>query len=164
MPAQIYNVAYDFANIEVSIDMVVRVGTTLRVIQTLPIAEGVEEVNYKPTIERAKIYGSLRNPIDRTGGIADYDASLTMLLYWWRYVIDVANQNGFGLAQIELNVGVTYYKDPQVPLHQDLLYRSAIKSPEASFKKGPDGLMQQVTLDPMNIYYDGFDLFGKTLA
>lgn len=164
MAAKIYNVAYDFSNIEVTIDVVHRVGTSLEVIQTLPIAEGIEEVNYKPTIERAKIYGSLRNPIDRTGGIADYDASLTMLLYWWRYLIDVVNQSRVGLANAELNVGVTYYKDQAVPLHQDLLFRAAIKSPEASFKKGPDGLMQQVTLDPMNVYYDGFDVFGKSLA
>lgn len=164
MAAKIYNVAYDFSNIEVGIDLVQRVGNDLVVLATLPIAEGVEEINYKPTVERAKIYGSLRNPIDRTGGIIDYEASLTMLLYWWRYIIDVCHEIGIGLANVELNCSVLYYKDSAVPLHEDLIYRAAIKSPEAAFKKGPDGLMQQIGLDPLNLYYDGVDMLGKTLA
>jgi hypothetical protein len=164
MAAKIYNVAYDFTNIEVNIDLVEKAGTEIQLIQTMPILEGIEEVNYKPTIERAKIYGSLRNPIDRTNGVLDYDASLTMQFYWWRYIISVANEHSVGLANIELNVAVTYFKDSQVPLFQDLLYRCAIKSPEAAFKRGADGLMQQVALDPMNVYYDGFDMLGKSIA
>lgn len=166
MPAQIFNVAYDFSHAEVGIDLVGMLGTQQVLLRSLPIADGVEEVNYKPTIERAKMYGSSRQPLDRTGGHADYEASLTMLMYWWRYLIDTANELGIGLADVELNISYLLFRDrgSKSPLHLDLLYRCAIKSPESAFKRGPDNLMVQIALDPMNIYYDGVDMFGQRIA
>lgn len=166
MPAVLTQVAYDFSHAEVGIDVVAMLGTQLVLLQSLPIVDGVEEVNYKPTIERAKMYGSSRQPLDRTGGHADYDASITMQMYWWRYLIDVANDMRIGLADLELNISYMIYRERgnNSPLHVDILYRTAIKSPEAAFKRGPDNLMVQVALDPMNIFYDGFDMFGTPIA
>lgn len=164
--AKVNNVAYDFSHGEVGIDIVQMVGSQLVLVRSLPIADGVEEVNYKPTIERAKMYGSSRKPLDRTEGTVDFEASITMQMYWWRYIIDVANEVGIGIANLELNISYMLYRDrgQNSPLHLDILYRTAIKSPEAAFKRGPDTLMVPVALDPMNIYFDGVDMYGETIA
>lgn len=164
MPAQIFKTAYDFASAECSIDVVEMQGTQLVVLASLPIADGIEEVNYTPSIEREKGYGSNRQPQVRTDGQADYEASVTMLLYWWRYLIDVANDLQRGLANIELNIGYNLFKGGNVPLHQDVIWRATIKSPESAFKRGPENLMVPVSLDPMNIFYDGVDMFGNPIA
>lgn len=164
MPAQIYKVAYDFSNAEASIDIVELQGTDIVVLRSLPIADGIEEVNYTPSVEREKGYGANRQPQIRTDGQDDYEASITMLMYWWRYLIDVANELGKGLANIELNVGYNLFKGGSVPLHQDTIWRAAIKSPESAFKRGPENLMVPVALDPMNIFYDGVDMRGNPIA
>jgi hypothetical protein len=164
MPAQIFKVAYDFSNAECSIDVVELQGTQIVVLSSLPIADGIEEVNYTPSIEREKMYGSNRQPQARTEGQADYEASITMQLYWWRYLIDVANDLGRGLGNIELNIGYNLFKGGNVPLHQDVIWRAAIKSPESAFKRGPENMMVPVSLDPMNIFYDGVDMFGNPIA
>ncbi len=164
MAAAVNKVAYDFMNGEVSIDLVTAQGTSTKNLRPLPILEGVEEVNYTTTIEREKMYGSSRLPVARTDGSADFEASITMLAYWWRYLVDVANELGIGLANIELNVTYSLFKDANIPIHTDTLYRCKIKSPEMAFKRGPENLMVPVSLDPMNIFYDGFDIFGNKLA
>ncbi len=163
MAAQVYKVAYDFSNAEVAIDIVQMQGTNLVVLAQLPIAEGIEEVNYTPSIEREKMYGASRNPVDRTEGTADYEASITMLQYWWFYIRDVLKELGVGMFNAEFNIHYTLFKGGNVPLHTDLLYRCAIKSPEHAFKRGPENLMVPVELDPMNIYYDGVDGFGNPI-
>jgi hypothetical protein len=164
MPAVIHKVAYDFSHAEAAIDIVEVQGTSLVVLRSLPIADGIEEINYTPSVEREKAYGSNRNPQMRTDGQADYEASVTMLMYWWRYLIDVANELGKGLFNIELNIGYNLFKGGNVPLHQDTIWRCAIKSPESAFKRGPENLMVPIALDPMNIYYDGLDGYGKPIA
>lgn len=164
MAAQIYRVAYDFSHATASIDLVTPEGTGIRSLRQLPAMEGIEEINYSTTIEREKMYGSSRIPLARTDGSADFEASITMQAYWWRYIIDVANELKIGLGNIELNIGYSLFKDSAVPIHVDLLYRCAIKSPESAFKRGNENLMVPVSLDPMNIFYDGVDIFGNPLT
>lgn len=168
MAAKLHKVAYDFANAEAQIAVVKMQGDKLIYLTQLPIIDGIEEINYTPSIEREKMYGVSRNPVARTDGIADYEASITMQLYWWRYLIDVCADLGLGLAQIELNIHYTVFKDlppivsgAEMPVYWDLLYRCAIKSPESAYKRGPETLMTTVSLDPMNIYYNGLDMFGR---
>lgn len=160
MPAVLEQVGYDFSNIELSIDLVYRRGTQLVLLQPLPVAEGIEDISYTGSLEREKMYGTSRNPLDRTEGIADYEASLTMLMYWWRYIVDVCLEEGIGLGQVELNILVMYVKGG-IPLQADFLYRCGIKSPENAFKRGAENLMVPVSLDPMDIFYNGVNMFGK---
>ncbi len=164
MAAQIYRVAYDFSHAEAAIDIVAQNGADIIPLRQLPIIEGIEEINYSTTVEREKMYGSSRIPLARTEGSAEFEASITMQAYWWRYIIDTMNELGLGLAKAELNITYSLFQGGSVPVHTDFLYRCAIKSPESAFKRGNENLMIPVSLDPMNIFYDGFDVFGNPLT
>lgn len=162
MSVTINKVAYDFPNIQVAIDIAEKQGTQLVVLASLPINEGLEELNYAPTIEFEEMLASGRLPTDFTEGSATFEGSLSMQLYWWRYLINTANSLGRGLANIRLNIGINYYK-PGIPLETDTISQAKLQNMEAAFSRGADTLMVPIGFKMLNIYYNGVDLFGNTL-
>lgn len=159
----INKVAYDYPTAEVGITICRLKGTQLETLVELPIADGNQEINYTPKREVEEMFGSARDPQDFTDGSITYEASLTFLFYWWRYIINTCNELGVGWAQVRLNIGVTYNK-PGLPVEVDTIYNTLIMGMEAAFKRGNENLMVPMPLKPQRIYYNGRDPFGRSLT
>ena len=162
MAVTINKVAYDFPNISVGIDIAEMQGTRLVVLASLPVADGMEELNYAPTIEFSEMLAAGRKPSDFTEGSLTCEGSLSLQLYWWRYLINQANALGRGLANIRLNMAVNFFK-PGIPIETDTIWQAKLSNMEAAFQRGADTLMVPIGFKMLNIYYNGFDLFGDPL-
>jgi hypothetical protein len=147
------NVAYDFKSLEIEF---VANGTSFGIL------EGIDEFDYSGTINRVKFYGRSRNPLTRTEGEAEYDASITLDRDWWHFMRAKAQQMGIPLADLEIVIAFTYYAKDQ-ELHTDTITGVQIKEIGNSGKNGPDQQMVKIPLDVMNIYFDGEDVFGNKL-
>ena len=168
MAVLINKTAYDFQDLMFNISLVKDAGVNkFQQLAILPIADGIEEINYSPKFERQKMYGSSRIPQGRTSGVADFEASISMQFYWWRYIVETCRQLNIGVGQVLMNIQIIFTKNSplaDVPLYDVFLERCAIKTSDSAFKHGPDTLIVKVDLDPMNIYDQGVDPFGKSLT
>lgn len=147
------DVPYDFQNLEITL-----IATDF----SLGIIGGVQSVEYKSTTKREKHWGSSRIPQQRTEGQHDFEGSLEMRQSWWHYIVTMAFTNNVPLAQMRLNIGVTYFTGQRVTV-TDTLFNVAISGIEASHSSGEKMLMIKLPLDIMNIYYQGTDLEGRDL-
>ncbi len=163
MAAQVQKVAFGYANQEVSIDVGVMEGTQFRLLQTLPIADGVGECNYTDTEEFEAMYGSNRLPQDFTDGVLSFEASMTFEKYWVNFIEDVLEDLSIGWSTARFNIGSSLFKGGNVPARQDVLFACKRKSIESSWKKGPEGIMVPIAFTPLNIYRNGRDPVGNTL-
>lgn len=163
MAAQVQKVAFDYQSQTVTIDLCVMEGDQLRLLRSLPIADGVQECNYTDTEEFEAMYGSNRLPQDFTDGIASFEASLTLERYWSNFIEDVLEELNVGRAMARFNIASNLYRGGTVPARQDVLWSCKIKSWESSAKQGPEALKVPIGFTPLNIYRNGRDPFGNTL-
>lgn len=150
---KVNQVAYDFYSMEVEVSAN---GESFGVI------EGLEEIEYTTTINREKLYGRSRVPIERTDGDAEFDGSITIHRYWYNYLVKLAKELGIGLAQLEMTFAITYAADGETVT--DTLTRVKLGEIGNSHSRSPDPLQVTLPLDLMNVYYDGVDVFGAKLA
>jgi hypothetical protein len=130
---------------------------------TLGIADGVETVEYNCSIEYTTVYGRQRIPLMRSGGRAEFDGSITMYLYWWRYVVKMCRESGIPLIAARFQIPVTFLtKDNQADT--DTLFDVALGGMNFSLSEGTDLAMKEVPLNIMNVYYSGVDILGNTLG
>lgn len=162
MAVTINKVAYDFPNIGVGIDIVEKQGTSLVVLASLPILDGLEEINYAPTVEFEAMLASGRVASDFTEGSVTFEGSVSMQLYWWRYLINMANSLGRGLMNVRFNMGITFYK-PGLQLEVDTIQEAKLSSMEAAFSRGAETLMTPIGFKALNCFYNGVDLLGNRL-
>jgi hypothetical protein len=145
---------YDFSSMGVTL-----VGNGV----TFGIADGVETVEYNVTIEHTKVYGRQRIPLLRSGGRADFDGSITMYMYWWRYIVNMCKESGIPLIAARFSIPVTLLtKDDQT--ETDTLFDVALGGMNFSLSEGTDLAMQEVPLNIMNIFFNGVDILGNTLG
>ena len=148
-------VPYDFQSLEIELSSF---GVSIGII------EGIDEIEYNTSINRETFYGSGRIPKLRSGGVAEYDASITMARYWWDYLVNVAKLRRVGLANLAMTMSVSY-EDPATRLVvTDTLTGVAMKEIGNSHSSGSELLTVSVPLDVMNIYYSGVDVFGGMLG
>lgn len=150
---QINKTAYDFHNAELTI-----VGAT----GVIGIVDGLEAVGWKAKYDRQMMFGANRLAQDYTDGEASYEGSLSMQLYWWRYIIDFTNAAGLPRATMEMTLGVNYYK-PGFPLQTDTFWRCRFKGVQPDFKRGAETLVVPVDLEMINVFQNGMDDFGNRL-
>jgi hypothetical protein len=163
MPAQVQKAAFDFQSQTVTIDLCVIEGDQLRLLLSLPFADGVRECNYTDTAEFEAMYGSNRLPQDFTDSVFSFEGSLTFERYWTNYIEDVLEDLGIGYAMARLNIASNLYRGGSIPARQDVLWSCKVKSWESAFKQGPEAMMVPLSLTPLNIYRNGRDPFGNTL-
>jgi hypothetical protein len=160
----INQVAWDFANLQISIDVLEKSGSTVVPLTQMPIAQYIKEINYAPKIEIEDMHGSDRNVQDTTDGVASHEASITVEAYGALYLVDTIHSfPGRGLGTVLLTIGVQFYK-PGLPLTVHTIHQARILSPEFAFKMGAEALSVPISLKPKNVFLNGTDYFGKPIA
>jgi hypothetical protein len=154
-------IAYDFQSIETEIIV------SGQHVDSLGLVQGMEKFDYSATVNRTKFYGRSRQPLARTEGDAEYDASIDIHRYWFHYLRGKAKEFGIPLADLEMVINHVYYgKLPgqnDVELHSDTLTGVKFKTIKNSGSHGADPIQTEMPLDVMNIFWDGEDLFGNKL-
>jgi hypothetical protein len=154
--------AWDFADIDITIDICQLQGTQLVTLDTLAPARYFKEINYSSKREVEDMYGGARNVQDQTEGRAMHEASMTVEKYGADYIFGSIDALGLGWGQVLLVMGIQFYK-PGLPLTVDTIYKAAILGDEQAHKAGTEALVVPITLKPQNIYKNGRDVFGQTL-
>lgn len=154
MAVIINQVAMDYANITIDLGVA---GESFGI-----VGAGCHSMNYSWSVEREKMYGGSRLPVDRTEGEGDFDGSMTFHRYWYDFIVKRAAELGLGIAQIEMTLGVSYAKG-SLPIVTDTLTGVAFAGGDHANERGPEVLKVECGLDIMNIYYDGIDIFGGRL-
>ncbi len=127
------------------------------------LLKGIEEIEYSATINREKRYGSSRTPVDRTEGDAEFEASMTLHRDQYTYILAKARARGIPIARLSMTLAVTYYVSG-FETQTDTLVGVALQEIGNSHSRGPDPLQVSVSLDVMNIFYNGVDVFGTSLS
>jgi hypothetical protein len=152
--AIVNEVPYDFYSMEVEI-------ATAE--ESIGIVKGVEEIEYTTTFNREKLRGGSRKPLIRTDGDVDYEASITWLKSWFDFICDKSRELKMPLADLEFLVNFSYAHKGEV-LHTDTLIGVKFGEIGNSHSRSPDGLQVTTPLDVMDIFYDGVNVFGESLA
>jgi hypothetical protein len=148
-------VPYDFYSLE--LEVAIDGG------ESFGIIDGFEELEYTVTINREKMYGRSRLPRKRTDGDAEFEASLTLHQDAWHFIRKKLKESGIPIARAKFNITVSYFAEDE-ELVSDTLTEVAIAELGSSHSRGPEGLTKSMPIDPMNIYFDGEDVFGGKLA
>lgn len=152
-------IPYDFASLETEI-VIANDGSAGA---TLGLVEGLEEFDYTATINRVEMYGSGRLPMSQpTEGDAEFEASITVLRYWYNFLISSAQQLQIPLAELTFTLALTYYAKNE-ELVTDTLTGCRLNEIGNSGSRGADPLMVSMPLRVGNIYFNGVDVFGNTL-
>jgi hypothetical protein len=160
----INQVAWDFANLQISIDVLEKSGSTVVPLTQLPIAQYIKEINYTPKLEIEDMHGSSRNVQDTTDGMVSHEASMTVEAYGALYLVETIHSFPLrGLGTVLLTIGVQFYK-AGLPLHVHTIHQSRIVSPEFAFKMGAEALSVPISLKPKNVFLNGTDYFGNPIA
>jgi hypothetical protein len=154
MSTIVNKVPYDFCSLEFEF--------TANGGETFGILEGIDSLDYKVKMNRTKLYGTSRLPIDMTDGDIDADSSITFLKSWFDYISAKARELKIPLAQLEMTGTVNYQHRGEV-MHTDTLSQVRFAEIGHSLSKGPDPLMVVCPLILLNVYYDGVDVLGNTL-
>jgi hypothetical protein len=147
-------VPYDFYSMEVEV---------VAGDESIGIIKGIEEIEYTVTFNREKLRGGSRKPIARTDGDIDMEGSITWLKSWFDYLCDKSRELGIPLADLELLFNFSYAHKGDV-LHTDTLTEVKLGEISNSHSRSPDALMVTTPLDIMDIFFDGENVFGETLA
>lgn len=131
--------------------------------ESIGIIKGIEEIEYVTTFNREKLHGGSRKPISRTDGDVEYSGSLTWLKAHFDYLCDKARELDIPLADLELLINFSYAHKGAV-LHTDTLFGVKLGEISNSHSRSADGLQVTTPLDLMDIFYDGVNVFGETLA
>lgn len=136
--------------------------------QSLGLVSGLDEFDYTVTINRTEMYGPGRLPMKKpTEGDAEFAGSITVLRFWYDWLVAQAHDLGIPLAELSCTINFTYYgKDPSTGdriLHVDTLTDVMLNEIGNSGSRGPDSQMVSMPLRVGNIFFDGVDVFGNTL-
>lgn len=112
---------------------------------------GVKEITYSDKLEPAKVKGTKAQPLGRTLGDYEPEASVTM----YREEFDeLVAQLGDGYGGIAFDL-VCHYADEGAPTSTDEVRGCRIKSVENQHSQGTDGLEVKLELDCMYILRNG---------
>lgn len=121
-------------------------------------------IEYSVKLERSKWWGSAQNPDLRSEARADYEASIEIPVYWWRFIINRAHGLQIALADLEMTLTISYRKRPLTLGDVDTITGCAIKEMNVSHKDGTDNSMATMPLDPMCVFWNGKDVFKNPLS
>ena len=155
MAIEINKVAYDFYNIQLEI---AATGQSLGI-----VGPGCESISYNWKVGREKMRGGSRLPVDRTDGDADFEGKIKLNRFWWNYMVKTAAELQIGIANLEMNFGITYSKGSAASM-SDTITGVKLAGGDHNHDRGPSVLMVELPLDIMNIYYDGVDVFGNRIS
>ena len=149
----VQDIPYDFHNLQIS--LVTGQGI-------IGIINGIEDIEYSAKMSRGKLYGSSRTPRTRTDGEVEPDASMTIWRSHFQAVMSFAKQANIPIAKLHMTIAITYSAQGYAP-YTDTLYDVLFGEIGNSASRGPDALMVKLPLDPLDIFYDGVNVFGKRL-
>lgn len=153
MPALINNVSYQYSNISIEISVP---GSSFGV-----VGAGADSLTYSVSFDREVMRGGSRLPVARTDGEAEFEGSITFNRHWFDYLVAQCAEQGVGIGNLEMTIGVSYAHSTDVPVRTDTLTGVRFGGFDHSNDAGPDVLQVECELDIMNIYYDGVDVFGN---
>lgn len=136
---QINGVTHDYASLEVQLG-------------PLAYEPRLTEVSYKETLSRAKVFGTRRKAVGRTGGFLDSEASITLLKSGWDDLIEKLG-DGFGL--VEFDILIVYRRRGSALYTRDVLERCTIMEPDVSPSQGDDPLATKISLSVMRVCWNG---------
>lgn len=117
----------------------------------------IKDFSYKQKGTGKKVYGQGRNPIGRTLGVNECEASLTMYLAAWHEMVKNMGNN-WGAKQFPI---VCHYRMPGgLDIVTVELEEVTIIEPDFSASQGEEALEVKVGLDPMRIKENGVYMFA----
>lgn len=152
---EINKVAYDFYNLQLEI---VATGRTLGI-----VGAGLEEISYSWKVSREKMRGGSRLPVDRTDGDGDFEGKIKVNRFWWNFFVDTAAELNIGIANLEMNFGLSYSKGNS-KIITDTIVGVKLAGGDHNNARGPAVLGVENALDIMNVYYNGVDIFGNRIS
>lgn len=161
--ALVRQVPTDFASIETEVLLKGGQGGV-----SLGLVTGLDEFDYTAKANRTEMYGSGRLPMpEPTEGDAEFEGSITVLRFWYDWLVEQAHDAGIGLFDLTFTIAFTYFgKDPatgDLVVHVDTLVGVKLNEIGNSGSRGPDPNMVSMPLRVGNIFYDGVDVYGNTL-
>jgi hypothetical protein len=151
---------WDVANLQVALSG----GSKALGIRTAPFAlADFDELSLKTTFDRAKRFGPNRNAIQRTEGRSDHEGSIKLPAYYWVYVIERATELGVPLGYLEMTVAISFARKGR-PLKTHTAVGCMLKEVALEAADGVDNISLDVPLDPMNIFWNGVDVWGNRLS
>lgn len=128
---------YDFSSIELQVQGRKFIGFT--------------EISYSQELDRGYVYGAHSQPLGRTRGQLNMEASMTMLKEDYYELIAAL---GAGYMEVPFDISVTY-ADNGERTKNDQILGCTISGEENSHSAGNEGLAVSVTLSPMVIKTGG---------
>ena len=124
---------YDFANIQLAIaDGKTPLGGPF---------EQFDELSYSDNVDREKLYGASRVPIDHTDGIYDAEGAITLHRNLFDALIDYALSVNKGYYELEFTLTANYRKKPDDPVRTDTITQVKFASRENAHSQGPENLV-----------------------
>lgn len=111
---------------------------------------GFKSITYSRKRSRTKVYGAHPDPIGKTRGKNEYDASCELYVAEFKVLVQ---QLGTGYGDIFGDIFVTYSENGFDTI-QDVIRGVTIDSSEAEASEGTDPLTRKIDLSPLKILFD----------
>jgi hypothetical protein len=106
---------------------------------------------------REMVRSNSPDPVGKTLGENEYQASAEMYLAWWDALQrTVQNNLGPGYGDAPFTILVSYIANGFLPI-QDVILNCTIDSTEADDSAGPQALTRMVEFNPTKILFNGID-------
>lgn len=112
-----------------------------------------EDISYGRKRTREFIRGAHPDPLGKTIGENEYNASVTLEILEWYFFLE---QLGSGYGDYFFDINVTY-NSPQLGVVQDNVIGCTIDEVTAALKRGPSPLHKKIDLRPLKVLEDGLD-------
>lgn len=134
------------------------------VIANMSFTGGFKSIKYSRKRSRELARSNSPDPIFKTLGENEYQASAEMYVEWWAQVIkQIEDTLGVGYGDQFFDVHVSYAASGFTP-RTDTILGCTFDSSEADNSQGPGALTRMVELAPMKILFDGRDDLANPLA
>lgn len=112
---------------------------------TLGVFEGVSAMEYTPSSEREKFWGTRKHPVFATDGFFDADGAMTLARAWLDVMLDKCKQLGIGYFEIQFNIHVTY-GNKNSPTKTDTLEKVKLQEVGQAHEQGASALVADLAL------------------
>ena len=125
---------------------------------------GISAVNYSARKEPGKVYGTSSRLLGKTPGVVDFSASVTVYENEWAYItaaLAIPSAAGAAGLMTESFDIIVQYVTGNASLTTDTLVGCTITEIGASHSQGNSPLVRQITLQPMNIKFNGANVLNE---
>lgn len=128
------------------------------------LLEGVRELKYKVTVDRAEVRGHPREPLGHTIGEVKYEASVTVLRAYWDALKDQI-RTVYGRAPMDVQgVMVFTITERGLPSKKVEVQINGLSDMEGGSSQGTDASEVAISMTVLSIKEDGKSLVERALS